>query len=69
MGTGMSAPYADSIFGHHETDNILDSYLNPEWHYQKAKEPYVTYNHGVIKILPEENGPDGFYIALLKKND
>lgn len=51
MGTGMSAPYADSIFGHHETDNILDSYLNPEWHYQKAKEPYVTYNHGVIKIL------------------
>lgn len=51
MGAGMSASYADSLFGHHESDNILDSYLNPEWHYQKAKEPYVTYNHGVIKTL------------------
>lgn len=31
---------------------------NPSWILAEEK-----------KILPEENGPDGFYIALLKKND
>lgn len=49
MGGSMSADYVDRIFGHHETDNILDTYLNPEWHMQKAKEPYKTYEYAVAK--------------------
>lgn len=49
MGGGMSADYVDRIFGHHETDNILDTYLHPEWHMEMAKKPYKTYEYAVAK--------------------
>ena len=51
MGYTMKASFVDPIFGHHESDNVLDTYLNPEWHYQKAKEPYKAYSYGMIKSL------------------
>lgn len=49
MGGGMAADYVDRIFGHHETDNILDTYLNPEWHMEMAKKPYKTFEYAVAK--------------------
>ena len=49
MGGGMPADYVDRIFGHHETDNILDTYLHPEWHMEMAKKPYKTYEYAVAK--------------------
>lgn len=43
-----------------ENEEQIKNFLanNPSWILAEEK-----------KILPEENGPDGFYIALLKKND
>lgn len=51
MGCSMKASFIDPIFGHHETDTVLDSFLNPDWHYQKAKESYKAYSYGIIKFL------------------
>lgn len=49
MGGGMPAEYVDRIFGHHETDNILDTFLNPKWHMSQTKKPYKTYEYAVAK--------------------
>jgi biotin carboxylase len=51
MGAGLPASFADRIWGHHETDTILDSYLNPEWHIRESAKPYRAYAKGIIKIL------------------
>lgn len=51
MGAGMPASFTEQIFGHHETDTLLDSYLNSTWHFQEAEKPYRPYTKGVIKLL------------------
>lgn len=56
MGGGMADTYVDRIFGHHETDNILDTYLNPAWHYEETKKNYRARAYGAFKffIMPED---------------
>ena len=49
MGGNMSAEYVNLIFGHHETDVALDSYLEPAKFEEQAKEPYRPRRLGIIK--------------------
>ncbi|MBQ0111316.1 MAG: ATP-grasp domain-containing protein, partial [Oscillospiraceae bacterium] len=51
MGGHMQAGFLDPIEGHHETDNVLDTYLNPQWHYEQAKKPYRNYCTAAFKLL------------------
>ena len=51
MGSSLDAEFMDRISGQHETDSILDSYLNPEkFNYQKDR-GYRLYEHGALKYL------------------
>ena len=51
MGSSMDAKYLDRISGQHETDSILDSYLNPEKFNYKRNQGYELYEYGAIKYL------------------
>ena len=55
-GGSMDAEYLDRISGQHETDSILDSYLNPDnFHYQRGR-GYKLYAYGCLKsfIVPKD---------------
>lgn len=56
MGGSINAEYLDKISGQHETDSILDSYLNPKKFYNELNREYGLYEHGVIKffIVPND---------------
>lgn len=50
-GGYMDAEYIDRISGQHETDSILDSYLNPDnFNYERDK-GYNLYAHGTLKLF------------------
>ena len=55
-GGNMSAEFLDKISGQHETDSILDSYLNPKLFHEKKKQRYRLYAHGAVKffIVPKD---------------
>ena len=55
-GLSMKAEYLDMIFGQHDTDSILDSYLNPERFKEQRKRIYNPPAHGIVKlfIAPED---------------
>lgn len=50
-GGNMDAEYLDRISGQHETDSILDSYLNPENFYYERYRGYKLYAHGSLKLF------------------
>ena len=51
MGASMSIEFLDKISGQHETDSVLDSYLNPsKFRFQKLK-GYKLFAHGAIKSI------------------
>ncbi|MCQ2977590.1 MAG: ATP-grasp domain-containing protein [archaeon] len=54
-GGTMPAEFLDRISGQHETDSILDSYLNPKRFEELRKRRYRLYAHGVLKffIVPD----------------
>ena len=56
IGANMDAPFLDSFLGHHDTDCILDSYLNPEKFEYECKKEYKLYGHGALKfiIIPQD---------------
>lgn len=56
MGAGLRRKYTDLIFGHHETDVALDSYLDPAKFEADRKKPYRPLRKGAIKffILPQD---------------
>jgi len=56
MGAGMSRKFMEKIFGHHETDCALDSYLDPEKFEQDMNRPYRPLRKGAMKffILPKD---------------
>lgn len=58
-GGNMDAEYLDKISGQHETDSILDSYLNPENFYYERNRGYKLYAHGSLKlfIVPKDIVP------------
>lgn len=51
MGAAMDAAFMDRISGQHETDSILDSYLNPKKFIYQKNRGYELYEHGVLKYL------------------
>lgn len=59
-GGNMDAEYLDRISGQHETDSILDSYLNPENFYYERDRGYKLYAHGSLKlfIVPKDIIPE-----------
>lgn len=50
-GGFMDAEYIDRISGQHETDSILDSYLNPNKFYHERDKGYKLYAHGALKLF------------------
>ena len=51
MGASLQRKYVEQIFGHHETDLALDSYLDPKKFEAELLTPYRTKKTGVIKLL------------------
>jgi len=56
MGSGMGRKFMEKMFGHHETDCVLDAYLNPEKFEEDRNKPYRPLRKGAIKdiILPKD---------------
>lgn len=56
MGGGMDRKFLEKLYGHHETDCALDSYLDPEKFEQDMNKPYRPLRKGAVKffILPED---------------
>lgn len=50
-GGNMDAEYLDRISGQHETDSILDAYLNPENFFYERNKGYHLYAHGSLKLF------------------
>lgn len=50
-GGHMEAEYLDRISGQHETDSILDSYLNPDNFYYELNRGYRIFAHGALKLF------------------
>lgn len=55
-GCSMPITFLDRIFGHHDTDQILDDLLYPRHFSYYYLQDYVTYEKGIIKlfIVPKE---------------
>ena len=55
-GGSMDAEFLDMISGQHETDSILDAYLNPDNFYYERDRGYKLYAHGCLKpfIVPKD---------------
>ena len=51
MGAGLDRKFVEDIFGHHETDVCLDSYLDPVKFEQEARKPYRVNKIGAIKHI------------------
>ena len=58
-GGNMDAEFLDRISGQHETDSILDAYLNPDNFYYERDRGYKLYAHGCLKpfIVPRDIVP------------
>ena len=55
-GDNLDADYLNLIFGHHETDCSLDSYLDPDKFESDRKKSYETFAYGILKkfIIPND---------------
>ena len=55
-GSNMDIEFLNRIFGHHETDCSLDSYLNPRKFHLDRKRGYKTFAYGYVKdfIVPKD---------------
>ncbi|MBP5162130.1 MAG: ATP-grasp domain-containing protein, partial [Spirochaetales bacterium] len=51
MGGALQRKFIEQIFGHHETDACLDSYLDQEKFEEEAKKPYRVNKMGSLKDL------------------
>ena len=56
MGAGQTRQFLEKIYGQHETDSALDSYLDPVKFEQERRKPYRPPRKGIIKwfILPND---------------
>lgn len=51
MGGSLQRKYLEPIFGHHETDVALDSYLDPKKFEEDARKPYRIRKFGAMKFF------------------
>lgn len=58
MGFHLRADYMDKIWGHHETDLVLDAYLHPEAFLSSIHEPFRSLSCGWMKMVIVEGDKD-----------
>lgn len=60
MGGSMQRKFVEGIFGQHETDSALDSYIDPEKFEEESHKPYRVRKYGAMKffIIPEDTEVD-----------
>ncbi len=58
MGSDMTAPFLDKIWGHHETDLALDAYLHPEAFIEHVNDPFRPLAKGLKKHLITDDEKD-----------
>jgi len=70
MGAGMNRKFVEPIFGHHETDLALDSYLDPVKFNEGFFKPYRVNKLGAIKflIMPHDTEVDTAPIIQIAKH-
>lgn len=51
MGCTLPDDYSDRIFGQHESDSMLDTYLDPKGFELKVNKPYRPIRKGAFKII------------------
>jgi biotin carboxylase len=69
-GFNLDAEFLDKISGQHETDSVLDSYLNPErFNYERMKK-YRLNSYGILKcfIIPEDIFPQSIPMEHIAKH-
>ena len=56
MGFNLDAEYVDKVSGQHETDTVLDAYLNPDKFYFERAKGYRLFAHACLKffIVPKD---------------
>ena len=69
MGATMTDEYLDMIFGQHESDAMLDSYLDPEGFVIKAKKAYRPLRKGALKfiMIPENMEAEDHPICVVAR--
>ena len=51
MGGAFDRKFLEKLYGHHETDLILDSFLNPDGFRKAHQKPYAPIRKGCLKIF------------------
>ena len=69
MGCTMTDEYLDMIFGQHESDTMLDAYLDPEGFAVKAERPYGTLKKGALKfiMIPKDMEAEDHPVCVIAK--
>ena len=70
MGNSFPADYLNRCFGQHETDSILDAYLDPAKFEEDAAKPYKTYCALATKFLmvPKEMEAESIPLRVIAKH-
>ena len=70
MGCSMEAEYLDLIFGQHETDSVLDCFLEPERFAEAEMKPYRPLRYAAIKliIVPSDIEIEDHPLWIIAKN-
>ena len=66
MGAGMHRKFVERIFGQHETDSALDSYLNPEKFERAALQNYRIKEFGAIKLFIQQKETEVLSAPILQ---
>lgn len=70
MGGSCPPQWLDMVYGQHETDSILDAYLEPEYFLSTINEPYHPHRMAGIKFImvPENTEVESLPISQIAKN-
>lgn len=69
MGGSVTAKFQDKLFGHHDTDVVLDTFLHPNIHYSKNNDAYNPMMKGIIKFVNSSqkiNVENVYYLDIFK---
>lgn len=69
MGAGMGRKFVEKVFGHHETDCALESYIDPAKFEADKQKPYRPLRYGAVKtfILPEDMAAESTPVLPITK--
>ena len=66
MGAGLERKYIEQIFGHHETDLALDSYLDPVRFEEEMHKPYRVNKFGALKFFIMSSDTDVYSAPVMQ---